>query len=209
MNAPREIEAKYAVADADLFVDLLALTQLGPFTLVADSKPIDQVNIYFDTSDRRLQAARHGFRIRLAKGKAVATLKGPATIQDAIHTRNEWEVALPGQDPDQIPAGELRDQLIALIGAQELRPILEIRTCRQIILATRDQQPLVEIALDDYVITAGQQQEQHQELELELLSAGQHDDLMHLAALLRERFVLIPESRSKLERGLALLKGTS
>jgi inorganic triphosphatase YgiF len=205
MNEPREIEAKYAVADPRLFTDLLALPQIGPFTLTPDVGSVDQINTYFDTVDHRLRAARHGFRIRLAKGNIVATLKGPASIHGDIHTRSEWETVLHDDTPHDLPIGELRDRVLALTAEQPLLPTISIRTNRQIIIATRDAQPIAEMALDDYVITAGERREQYYELELELLPAGQPADLTALAALLRGRFALAPEARSKLERGLALL----
>ncbi|MDZ4719836.1 MAG: CYTH domain-containing protein [Roseiflexaceae bacterium] len=209
MNIPREIEAKYAVADPRLFMDLLALSGIGPFTLAPDPEPIDQINTYFDTPDRRLRAARYGFRIRLAQGMAIATLKGPATIQDDIHTRSEWEAELTSEKPDDLPFGELRDRLLALTAQQPLLPTLSIRTNRHIIIAIRERQPIAEIALDDYVITAGSHQQRNYELELELLRTGQPDDLKELASLLHARYALVAESRSKLERGLALLEGAS
>ncbi len=37
MKPPREIEAKYAVADAALFVQLMSLPAIGPFALRASS----------------------------------------------------------------------------------------------------------------------------------------------------------------------------
>jgi inorganic triphosphatase YgiF len=166
---------------------------------------VDQINTYFDTIDHRLSSARHGFRIRLAKGDIVATLKGPASIHGDIHTRSEWETVLHNDTPHDLPFGELRDRLLALTAEQPLLPTISIRTNRQIIIATRDAQPIAEMALDDYVITAGERREQYYELELELLPTGQPADLAALAALLRGRFALVPEARSKLERGLALL----
>ena len=55
---------------------------------------------------------------------------------------------------------------------------------------------------------AGGRSANFRELEIELLSTGTRADLDELVALLRARFALHPEDRSKLARGLALLDAT-
>ncbi|MFN8501266.1 hypothetical protein [Kouleothrix sp.] len=50
-----EIEAKFRVDDGGVFPALLALGALGPFRLVPAPEVEDQLNVYFDTADRRLR----------------------------------------------------------------------------------------------------------------------------------------------------------
>jgi inorganic triphosphatase YgiF len=91
-----------------------------------------------------------------------------------------------------------------LAGAPPL-PILTIRTLRRHIYASRDSVDIAEISLDDGIIRAGGREEHFRELEIELLGEVARADLDALVALLRERYPLAPEERSKLARGLALL----
>src|SRR5437879_5746815 len=59
-----EIEAKFRVDDDQTFPDLLGLKALGPFRFTAEPDAEDQRNVYFDTADGRLRAARYGLRVR-------------------------------------------------------------------------------------------------------------------------------------------------
>jgi inorganic triphosphatase YgiF len=64
---------------------------------------------------------------------------------------------------------------------------------------------VAELSLDAGAIDAGGRAANFRELEIELLKTGTRADLDELVALLRARFTLVPEDRSKLARGLALL----
>ncbi|GAB4111256.1 MAG: hypothetical protein Fur005_02390 [Roseiflexaceae bacterium] len=204
MTAPNEIEAKYQIADPSVFTTIMGLSALGDYQLLL-AQTVDQLNTYFDTASRKLRQARHGFRIRQAKGRLVATLKGPAQLDGAIHRRSEYEIATPSLDPADLPAGELHDLLQELAAAEPLLPLLQITTQRQVILIVRDQQPRLELALDQSQIHAGTRSESFCELELELLPAGDLADLAAVVAALQTLFPLVPEPQSKLERGLKLL----
>jgi inorganic triphosphatase YgiF len=208
MKPPREIEAKYAVMDAALFRQLLALPSIGPFALQPTPTPEQQRNVYFDTSDWRLRTALYGFRIRGVDDQYTATLKGPATRDGATTSRAEWEIPVLTSDPRELPPGALRDRLLALTEGAPLVPTLTIQTTRQIIHALRDGTPALEVALDDVTTFAGGRQSQYQELEIELLTTGSPDDLGLLTRLLTARFTLSPQPLSKLARGLALLEAS-
>lgn len=204
-----EIEAKFRVDDEQTFTQLLALNSIGPFTLNAEPDAEDQRNVYFDTADGRLRAHQYGLRVRDLGHRRIATLKGAATARDGMYERDEWEVAIGDDDnPAAWPASAARDRTLALLDGAELRPILTIRTHRQHIIALRGNTRVAELSLDTGRIEAGQRTADFRELEIELLDSGTRSDLDELVALLRTRFTLIPEDRSKLARGLALLDAT-
>jgi inorganic triphosphatase YgiF len=200
-----EIEAKFRVEDDALFPALLGLRALGPFQLDAAPEPEDQRNIYFDTADRRLRKAQYGLRVREIGERRIATLKGAARVSDGLYERDEWEVEVGGDDPHGWPAGELRDRVLGLLGEDILEPTLAIYTRRQHIYAARGAARVAELSLDEGDISAGGLGQHFRELEIELLGAGSRADLDELVGLLRARFTLAPEDRSKLARGLALL----
>ncbi len=201
-----EIEAKFQVDDDQLFPALLGLSELGPFQLVAAAEPEDQRNVYFDTADWRLRAAKAGLRVRTIGARRVATLKGAASVADGLYERDEWEAEVgPSDDPASWPAGELRARALALTGGAPLVATLSIRTQRQHIYAERAGARVAELSLDQGEISAGGLSERFRELEIELLAGGARADLDELVALLRARFVLQPEGLSKQARGLALL----
>jgi inorganic triphosphatase YgiF len=200
-----EIEAKFRVEDDALFPALLGLRALGPFQLAAAPEPEDQRNVYFDTADRRLRQAQYGLRVREIGERRIATLKGAAQVSDGMYERDEWEIDVDGDDPHGWPPGELRDRVLDLLGGAALEPTLAIHTRRQHIYAARGAARVAELSLDEGDISAGGLGQHFRELEIELLGAGSRADLDELVRLLRGRFALAPEDRSKLARGLALL----
>ena len=201
-----EIEAKFRVDDEQTFAQLLALDSIGPFKLVAEPDPEDQLNVYFDTADRRLRAGQYGLRVRSVGGRRIATLKGAAKANDGMYERDEWEIEIGDDDnPTAWPASEARDRVLALLNGAEPLPILTIRTRRLHIIAQRNGARVAELSLDTGAIDAGGRTAGFRELEIELLKSGTRADLDELVALLRARYTLLPEERSKLARGLALL----
>ena len=201
-----EVEAKFRVDDAQTFPQLLALGAIGPFKLVAEPNVEDQRNVYFDTADRRLRARQYGLRVRDLGNRRIATLKGAAKARDGMYERDEWEIEIGDDDnPSAWPPSEARDRTLALLDGAAPLPILAIRTRRLHIIALRDDRRVAELSLDTGAIDAGGRTANFRELEIELLKTGTRADLDALVALLRARFTLTPEDRSKLARGLALL----
>ncbi|HEU5097888.1 MAG TPA: CYTH domain-containing protein [Roseiflexaceae bacterium] len=201
-----EIEAKFRVDDNQTFQQLLELSSIGPFQLEAEPDAEDQRNVYFDTADRRLRAGQYGLRVRDLGGRRVATLKGAAKVRDGMYERDEWEVEIGDDDrPSAWPASEVRDRALALLAGVEPQPILTIRTRRRHIFASRRGTRTAELSLDEGAIDAAGRAASFRELEIELLKTGTRADLDELVGLLRARFGLVPEDRSKLARGLALL----
>jgi inorganic triphosphatase YgiF len=202
-----EIEAKFRVDDEGVFRDLLGLTALGPFQLTPAAQPEKQRNVYFDTADGHLRAARFGLRVRDIGDRRIATLKGEARVADGIYERDEWEVTIGADDrPEAWPASEARDRALALLGGAALQPTLEIDTLRRHIYAARGAERIAELSLDDGTIRAGGREQGFRELEIELLGDAGRADLDALVELLRARYPLAAEEHSKLARGLALLE---
>lgn len=203
-----EIEHKFRVDDEGVFPALRELRMAGPYTLHPEPEPERQHNIYLDTPDGRVKAQRHGLRIReIHDGRRIVTLKGPAVSDGGRFTRDEWEVAIGDDDtPMSWPQSEARDNTLALIGDQPLERLLTIDTTRYHVIASDDGRQVAELSLDEGTIRAGGQTETFRELEIEMLAEGTSDDLDALCRFLQERFVLVPDERTKLGRGLALLE---
>lgn len=201
-----EIELKYRIEDSSIFATLLALQTLGSYTLDANQPVEEQRNTYYDTADKRLQKAHYGMRIRTVGDRSIATLKGPRIGSGELHQRQEWEIAATNPDPATWEPSEARTQALALLQNEPVVPTLTIQTTRHIILVLQNQRHIAEICLDKGVIHASDQSKPLCELEVELLSDGTKDDLDAIVIALQNYVVLIPEPRSKLEQGLALIK---
>lgn len=201
-----ELEAKFAIDDPALFAALQRLAAIGPFALRPAEHPEDQHNTYFDTSTGALRDARYGLRVRqLADGRAMLTLKGNSRERDGLYERDEWEEPVMGVDPATWPAGTITALLRGVVGDAPLVPILVIRTHRIHLYAEDGGAAFAEISMDTGEIAAGGRTEPISELEVELLPGAPRTSFDTLVALLRDRFALQPERRSKLQRGLMLL----
>lgn len=199
--APREIELKLALAPG-------AAERLVRHPLLADSAPDVSAlaNTYFDTPAGTLAAARMALRLRRVDGITLQTLKTAGHGGGGLSTRNEWEwevvdsaldlAGLAELAPIQALEGDVLSQLVAQLRTDFTRRRYEVR-CRQ---------SVVEVALDEGEIIAGEARAPIRELELEL-KAGSPDALWELAEALAGTAALRPSDSSKAARGEALGRG--
>ena len=157
--------------------------------------------VYYDTPDGALSAKHYTLRKRLENGVSVCTLKTPAK-----QGRNEWETECDNIQ-DAIPV------LCKLGGPEELSSLTQaglvpVCSAKFTRIAKTVQLPdaVVELALDQGVLTGGDKALPFWEVEAELKS-GSEASLMVFAQALAQRFSLKPEPKSKFRRALDLSKG--
>lgn len=201
-----EIEAKFAITSA-LSVQRLNKLPLAPFTL----RPAGverHVDTLLDTPSRTVTGSMHGLRIREVGERRVLTLKGPNRGAGGMHEREELEAEINGSPPDdprEWPQN-IATRALALAGDAPLLPLFRVRVERRLWHARRGGRVIAEVALDAGEILACGRHEPIYELEVELKGAGTRADLDALCAALQANLPLVPEARSKLERGLALVR---
>jgi len=165
--------------------------------------------VYADTADRRLAAAGLALRLRKEGRVWVQTLKGRG---DGLMQRLEHEVRVPARSGMPVldarrhagtPVGE---RLLALLAdGAVLQPIYRT-DIRRLHRQVRLDGALVELAYDRGYITAGDQQVDVDEFELELLRGPSHV-LPTLARRWAQRHGLWWDVRTKSERGYRLALG--
>lgn len=201
-----EVEAKFAITGALKPAQIRALS-LSPYTL-RDAGVERHTDVLLDTSSRAITGTQHALRIRTIGDRRILTLKGPNQGAEGVHEREELERPLDGPlsyDPRDWPE-EIARRTLALTGGEPLDTLLNVQVERRLWVVRRSGRVIGELALDcGEIIAAGRHEPLH-ELELELKDAGKRDDLDTLSAALEKALPLAPESRSKLERGLALLR---
>jgi triphosphatase len=165
--------------------------------------------MYLDTPDGRLAAAGLAWRLRRESRRWVQTLKAGGS---GPLLRFEHEVPRPTATPDaQLHAGTaVGDRLLALLrqaDADGMQPGLrfrtEVRRSRRVI---RTRGAVVELALDEGRIVAGELERRVLELEFECLS-GSRAAMLDLARRWQRRFGLLMDPHSKSERGSLLAQG--
>lgn len=200
-----EIEAKFQIPDEGTFQRLLGADTLAGFTFgaVGITELSDR---YLETRDGAIRAGGYACRLRQADGLMLATVKGLGGASGAIHRREEHEVELPEpQLPQRWPPGTARDTILRLCGGKELSALFEVKQTRHSRSLYDGDRLVAEVCLDRVCISRGNTASAtFLELEAELLADGQEEDLEQIGTGLQGLWGLIPEIRSKYERGLAL-----
>jgi triphosphatase len=198
---PTEVELKLAVIPADA-------PALRRHALFAGVKPVRRrlVNVYYDTPELLLGQKRMALRLRRAGGRWLQTLKAGGGGEAGLHSREEWEFALPSGELDlALFAGTALDALRVARLADRLCPLFTTNFQRTAWIVEPAAGCRVEIALDQGKIACGTREQVVSELELELL-AGEPASLFELAARLQHDFALRPDGVSKAERGYRLFR---
>ena len=166
-------------------------------------------NTYYDTPEQTLRHKRMALRLRRvgsdAKPEWLQTLKMGGSGNSALSQRGEWETAVPGAAlawsalgatpwADIDPDGDL---------FRQLAPCFETRFERTSWTVRKRDSSVMEVSLDVGQIVAQGKSVEIFELELELL-AGQPSALFGLARQIARSVAVLPEHRSKAERGYAL-----
>ena len=206
-----EIEAKFVVPDENTFQRLQAAGDLAGYELAAGR--VKRVrDTYMDTAGRLILGAGYACRRREQEEGVLVTLKGLGSAKDAIHRREELEVLLAASAPPvEWPASPVRDRVLALIGEAALEDLFEVYQVRDVRSLSTGQQEgqeervVAEWSLDNVRAVVGGQEQAYLGLEIELTGQGSEDDLVAIVTCLQDEWGLMPEFRSKFEKGLAFL----
>jgi CHAD domain-containing protein len=201
-----EVELKYRVIDPAAGERLLRARSIAGFRASGAVRPVATDDRYVDTADGAFGHARIAVRLRATDDGRLLTIKGETTTDGALHRREEREgPAGDGLDPRTWPESDARSLLLALAGDAPLHEVVGLRQARRYRLLRDGGGALVELALDDVEVVAGERSlASFQELELELKD-GDPARLTPLLEALAAEAGLEPVTTSKLERALAAL----
>ena len=215
-----ELEAKYRLPEADILREIWQDEDLAGVS--EKCRLFD--GIYYDTKEQDLSKARMVVRVRREGEGTVLTLKGGGRRGGAVHMRDEFNVPLPealaGEGlPERLPLKEVRKALdpeikrepigliLSMFGDDSiLLPLIRVTMTRRTRLIDTGS-AVVELALDEGKIQAGGGEDPILEMEIELVK-GDPMEVIALGEKAAAKYGLVPETRSKFARGLALLAGT-
>jgi inorganic triphosphatase YgiF len=205
-----EVEAKFALPDAETIRSLRSADQLAGFAL-SESRVKQVHDTYLDTAERSIWAAAYACRQRKQDEGILITLKGLHGAEGAVHQREELEVSLPTAEstlqPARWPASAVRERVLGLIGDRPLQPLFELQQTRIVRQVCDLDRPVAELSLDEVRLAVGDREKVHFELEVELGPQGTGDDLTAIVDYLQDTYRLEPEPRSKFERALSWVEG--
>ncbi|MGM3160923.1 CYTH domain-containing protein [Dickeya undicola] len=164
-------------------------------------------NIYYETADAYLRQHGIGLRIRGENGRYEMTVKTAGKVVGGLHQHPEYNVDLPGPQLDirLLPAEIWPEDCDIDALAQALQPLFSTDFQREAWVVSHHQS-LIEIAIDQGEVSAGEFVEPLCELELELKN-GRTEDLLAFASELADIGGLRQGSLSKAARGYHLAKG--
>jgi inorganic triphosphatase YgiF len=184
----------------------------------ADGEPIELANIYFDTPELSLAAARAALRLRRTPDGWLQTFKSGGGASGGLHRRHEIEVPVPGERLDVPalleaqsntldPGGEPPALAVLRDATDRLTPLFRTDFTRTLWLLDW-QHATVEVALDRGSVTATVNGQARAtpicEIELEL-KEGDEAALHALADAVSARVPGVhPDDVSKAQRGLQL-----
>ena len=202
-----EIELKLSIApgDVEAFHHLPLLKEY--------SSGIPEVqelfSIYVDTPGLHLKQHRSALRVRKVGDMWLQTYKGGGRVEAGLHQRHEWECEVSGPEIDLERLLPLIDNPSARAAlevsglAEQLREVFTTSFRRTIWMLHLPQDTVVELALDQGFVSAGDDSVGLSEIELELKS-GQTEALLAFSQSLRQAIALEPSNISKAQRGFAL-----
>lgn len=156
---------------------------------------------YFDTPGHALRKAGFGLRVRDGEGGRKQTLKSASA--GGVFSRGEWEEPIAGPEPDRDALA--RTPAASMLAGQTLAPVFTTRVERTVRLVEVGG-AVIEAALDQGKLLAGDRQAPVCELELELKS-GPASALFDLARDIARHVPLRLSLVSKAERGYGLAAG--
>ena len=172
-----------------------------------EAKPVHLDAVYYDTDDRDLLAAGAVLRVRTDGRRFVMTAKSRHEESGTALERQEGKVDVPTPEPERSLLPQiLSRRALSAIDGRPLSPVFRTEIEREVHLLDWSG-AVVELAIDQGTILAGERTEAVCEVELELVE-GTSRALFELAEALVREFPLRPNIRSKSARGFALATGT-
>ena len=203
-----EVELKYSIADeqtADLIWDDEWLAGMAE----AQTRSQERFyGAYYDTEDRLLIKNDIAFRVRKEGDIAVAALKWDGDSDGALHKREELNVTIGEEIPDEVDLkwfeeSDIGERVIEIAGGRKLVKLMETDVSRRHMRVDTGS-GIHEVSIDIGTLTADGRSSPIMEIEIEQFQ-GEEEDLLGIGKKLEEKYGLVPEHRSKFARGLALL----
>jgi len=211
-----EVEIKITALDPAVLDELSSYRELAGYALrPADSRTIR--DRYFDTPTGDLAGRHVRLRLRLQDGDEKFTLKWPASVDGALFRRRELELPASRENWSAVRA-ELAHEGVQLPAASSragtatdwlkeagLQATQDRSTERRVLMAERDGQALVELALDSTIYHLDVYDVIFREIEAEALSDDERPALA-LGAAIEQEFPgrVRPSKLGKYSRGLEL-----
>lgn len=210
------------VGPEDLLARLAVLPEVPGYRF-SPPRPRVLRDVYFDTGNHRLQAARVGLRLRLRDGQALITVKRGQRREGALAQRGEYEALLTAAHLEEALAPLRAEGLLPAEQEVPLAPfsrgepagplvptlVTETRRADRLIYRMPGHLPVGTLSLDRVTYVSVRGTPVYHDVEIEARGLDNEGDLRRLQGLLVEAAggYLKESHESKLARGLRLAAG--
>jgi len=225
MERGHEIEAALIVyADAPQAIEqrLADLQTLAEFTFLPRATQTIE-DVYFDTTDRSLQARLIALRVRRRDGTPLLTMKAdshralagedrleieapwsPGALHDVLSELRSRGVGVPGS-PGELGSAD-PTAVMASLGLEQVQTRGTTRTPRDVVVRGADSEPVAELAIDAVTYRFREGRVRLLEVEVEAKGQGDAATVERITASLRDEFPaqLRPWPYGKLPTGKAI-----
>ena len=200
-----EIELKYAIDSEEIAAKIWEDEELKKIEEAGTREIVLMNATYFDTADLDLSKNDMAYRVRKEGERLIASLKWGGGSEGALHKREEINIPVMDNKPNPVifETCDIGEDLLAILGGKELRPVLEMNIERKRFRVDTES-TILEISVDGGEIVTINGTEPVCEVEVELFS-GSVDVMMKIGQAMAEKYGLVSENRSKFYRGLMLL----
>ncbi len=160
-----------------------------------------QINTYFDTPEFALARARWALRVRELETRSIVTLKGPGTVTNGLHSREEIEAEIPvGSGLTALTDAEILGRIAEFANLEELKRLVRLETKRHRFEVTH----VGELTLDQVRVLNADNETvlAFEEIELELAGDVPDGVLETIEDAIRAIAPVRRSKTNKLQRGL-------
>jgi triphosphatase len=200
-----ETEFKYRIDDPSLVDRIIKDPMLDDYVDRDTLENIKMHAVYFDTADQALRRAGIAYRIRYENDRITATIKWDNDVNAGLHSREEFNLVINDErfaEHPNIEAFESSDAYEVLLEAadhKELEKFVEMEFTRKL-LKIDTGKSISALSFDSGVIYGKYHDTDISEMELEWYH-GDEDDFKKMGRAIADKYKLIPENISKLQKG--------
>ncbi len=206
-----EQETKYTIKDENTADSIWEEVLSGKYGDPMGPESVFLEGAYFDTKSQLLKKNHIALRVRCEGSICFATMKwGGGKVSQGLHVHQEVNIPVDTDSCLIAPPKTLFDgctesfKLSDIIGDESLEMLFESLVTRRR-AKIHYGASIVELAIDQGKVVAGDKEDNISEMEIELYS-GDLSDVMLLTAVIADKYKLEPENRSKYSRAIALLE---
>lgn len=200
-----ETEFKYRLSNPGLIDKIIDDPVLDPYVKRDNLEDIKMHAVYFDTVDQDFRKAGIAYRIRYENDRITATIKWDNHVREGLHAREEFNLVVNDDrfavNPDikAFESSDAYDVLLRAAGDKKLIKYVEMDFTRKLIKIDTGSS-ISALSFDQGIIHGVSGDIDVLEMEVEWYY-GSEDDFVDVSRQLAQKFDLIPENLSKLQRG--------